>query len=52
MARLPCSSANPIPIHIKATILIFCRQLLELLFYFIIIVTIIIIIIIIIIQIL
>ena len=34
MARLPWSSVNPIPIlNIKTIIVIFCRQLLELLFY-------------------
>ena len=46
ITRLPWSSANLIPIlNIKTIIVIFCRQLLGLLFYFIIIIIIIIIII-------
>ena len=44
ITRLPWSSANLIPIlNIKTIIVIFCRQLLGLLFYFIIIIIIIII---------
>ena len=48
MARLPWPSANTIPLlNIKTIIVIFCRQLLGLLFYFVVIIIIIIIIIII-----
>ena len=43
MTRLPWSSANPIhTVNIKVIIVIFCRQLSELLFHFIIIIIIII----------